>query len=1656
VITSDSLALVALYNNIFGGAWINQTNWLSAPVSSWFGIAVSNFRVSGISMPGNRPGNFNLRQLPIEIGQLSGLESLDLSGTSLGYTLPSELGLLTKLQSLNLGNNLIVGSLPSLIALSDLTSLNIKDNKIENLSDLSGLSSLVSLDVRNNLLQFDDIGAIVSIPGVSYNPQSPVDLGNPHSLSVGLPLSISSLTGGSANSYLWKKNAISTGVTSSQYLVANVQLSDAGDYSVEVTSVLVPGLTLSSTVVNVTVSDFTTPPIITSFTPVAAAPGASIVISGNHFNPLAANNHVYFGPIEGNVSAASSTSLTVTVPPGAGFGPISVAANSLVAYSVSSFAPLFNSSGIISGSAFTPRIVVDASTGISNFILHVNDIDSDGKPDITSSLIGVPINTKAYRNVSGAVISPGSFSSPTDLGMGAAHVGSQMDLDNDGKVDVVGYVGLTGPFFFKNIATPGTINASSFSNVVATNWYHGEYVDIDGDGRLDVVANAVEQGIVISRNINPAGTVGANSFSLPVYFPFGGIDHIWGIKIKDLDGDNKPEIIGYGYQGPFSTGSISILRNTSIQGALNYQSFAPSFDFSITSSYICHALAVGDLDGDGKAELIADSGYDGASGYLILFKNTSSPGSLSFNPGGTLPYNASSPEEVFAHDLNGDGQAEVVVRHYAKLTIFKNFSASHGTCTAPFSFGPPQQMDLGPVMGASNIINSLITDLNSDNKPDIAYGGLNRVNVIQNIIPDSWPTPSITGFTPSTGVVGNTISISGSNFSTTIQDNVVRIDGVPTVVTAASASSLSFVVPSGTTIGPHSLSIEVGGQIVTSSFSIDSPVQNGLHFDGVNDRVSLPVINTGAELTLEAWVNLPDVSGTKSIVSNTNGYQLSVRDGKIFSQIFNGSVNVIEAGVILTNQWTHLAVTFKAGGNMVAYINGAAVGSVPVSVSPITASTLASLIGQSTLAIIDEVAIWSVERTSVQIQNDMLGNTPSQCSLQAYYDFNQGTAGANNSSVTSLLDRSTYNRNGTLINFALNGITSNWVSGTIQSGPSITISAQPTSISVCDGTAGIFNVGASGTTNLIYQWQKFDGSTYNNINDGGGYSGAGSATLSINTTGNFGAGDYRCKVSGDAASDVFSTPATLTVNSIPGAPASPVNGSSCGTGSVTVSVSGALNGEYRWYATPTGGVAIAAEVDATYTVPVVASTTTYYAAININSCESSTRTPVVATIHTIPAAPGPVPNSNCGPGSVSLGATGATNGQYRWYAAAVGGTAFSGEVNNTYPTPVLASTTSYFVSINDGNCESSSRTEVVATINAVPSDPAAPIVDGPFCSGSTFEFTTSGASPGEYRWYTVASGGTPIASAVNDSYSTVLTTAATPTYYVSINILGCESGRQSATALVIPLPTSPVVATPAPVCPGSSVPLVASGAVDGLYRWYDGGALITGEFNGTYTIISLTANRTLEVTINDGTCESTKTTVLASIQSCTPPVITTNVSAPFLPTVIRIDLAPLLSDPENNLDLASIQIISGLPSGATATLEGTELVIDYNGISFPGIETIVLRVCDLTGLCTDETLTINLSSEIGIYNAMSPNGDGKNEMFYIENIDKLPDTKENKVTIFNRWGSVVFETTNYDNAGNVFKGIGNNGSELPPGTYYYSIEFTSGAPKRTGFLSLRK
>ena len=82
-------------------------------------------------------------------------------------------------------------------------------------------------------------------------------------------------------------------------------------------------------------------------------------------------------------------------------------------------------------------------------------------------------------------------------------------------------------------------------------------------------------------------------------------------------------------------------------------------------------------------------------------------------------------------------------------------------------------------------------------------------------------------------------------------------------------------------------------------------------------------------------------------------------------------------------------------------------------------------------------------------------------------------------------------------------------------------------------------------------------------------------------------------------------------------------------------------------------------------------------------------------------------------------------------------------------------------------------------------------------------------------------------------------------------------------------------------------------------------------------------------------------------------------------------------------------------------------------------------------------VTIDLC-EISVPQGISPNDDGINDFFVIDNILAYPETQ---IMIFNRWGAKVYEDADYQNdwAGQSQNGLNVGGDQLPEGTYYYQI-----------------
>ena len=237
------------------------------------------------------------------------------------------------------------------------------------------------------------------------------------------------------------------------------------------------------------------------------------------------------------------------------------------------------------------------------------------------------------------------------------------------------------------------------------------------------------------------------------------------------------------------------------------------------------------------------------------------------------------------------------------------------------------------------------------------------------------------------------------------------------------------------------------------------------------------------------------------------------------------------------------------------------------------------------------------------------------------------------------------------------------------------------------------------------------------------------------------------------------TPVKVVINSIPVSPVIVGGDTICSGNSVTLTAT-APGGTYKWYDVATGGTPF--HTGPSYLTPLLTSTKTYYVEVESGSkCTSTSRTAVTVVVNTVPVAPVVVgPDSICAGNTVTINAT-SPGGTYKWYESATGGTPiFTG---NPYHTPVLNTTKTYYVEVETAVlCTSTSRTPVTINVNRIPPEP---VITAPDTICAHEVAVLKATSPGgTYKWYDVATGGTPIYT--GDTYLPVL--GVTKTFYVEV------------------------------------------------------------------------------------------------------------------------------------------------------------------------------------------------------------------------------------------------------------------------------------------------
>jgi gliding motility-associated-like protein len=340
----------------------------------------------------------------------------------------------------------------------------------------------------------------------------------------------------------------------------------------------------------------------------------------------------------------------------------------------------------------------------------------------------------------------------------------------------------------------------------------------------------------------------------------------------------------------------------------------------------------------------------------------------------------------------------------------------------------------------------------------------------------------------------------------------------------------------------------------------------------------------------------------------------------------------------------------------------------------------------------------------------------------------------------------------------------------------------------------------------------------------------------------------------------------ITVVPLPTAPQVQVPAPVCyGTPAVLSIINPQAGLTYNWYTVSTGGTSVA--TGATFTTPNLTANTTYYAeAVNSNSCASS-RTLVTIPITPLPTAPQLIPPVPiCSGSSETLSVANPQTGiTYNWYNSSTKTTLLhSGTTYNTGP---LLINTAYFVEATNGSCANASLASVQVNVVQLPLAPVITLNNLQTCYGTQVTYVDNTPQNGQYSWYTVPTGGTPIFTGI--TYVSAPLTQNTTYYVENVNSNGCVSTTRTRVDITInPAPQAPQVQAPAPVCYGTPVALNIINPQAGLtYNWYTTSAgglpLVTGS---TFTTANLTANVTYYAeAANSNSCPSSRTPVNVTV-----------------------------------------------------------------------------------------------------------------------------------------------------------------------------------------------
>ncbi|RFN57923.1 T9SS type A sorting domain-containing protein [Marixanthomonas ophiurae] len=336
------------------------------------------------------------------------------------------------------------------------------------------------------------------------------------------------------------------------------------------------------------------------------------------------------------------------------------------------------------GSFGPQQIVVEINGVNAPYTVFSIDMDGDGDQDILSAAPGSD-KIAWQKNLDGQ----GNFSEPITISQLDYPISiNAADIDGDGDMDVVSeshndhIVG-----WFENMDGLVTSFEAHLFPQLNDNPYITYPLDVDDDGDIDIISGGINYGIFYYENLNGQGNFGSPQV---INNNFKSVESV---KAVDLDGDGDMDLVAADWIN-------DVLFWHENNGGGNY---GPEQIISteLLSSY---SLVSKDIDNDGDADIVASS-FEGSS--VVWFENIDGQGT--FGPLRVIDDNVSGAYEIYAEDLDSDGDIDVLSAIYFDNTVY--WYENDGTG----NFGEPQIISSN-VNGATCIF---ADDFNGDGKMDV-------------------------------------------------------------------------------------------------------------------------------------------------------------------------------------------------------------------------------------------------------------------------------------------------------------------------------------------------------------------------------------------------------------------------------------------------------------------------------------------------------------------------------------------------------------------------------------------------------------------------------------------------------------------------------------------------------------------------------------------------------------------------------------------------------------------------------------------------------------------------------------------------------------------------------------------------------------------------